>query len=160
MVGGRRRRAALRSALVRALLVALAAPLLDLGDRRLLFLEHAVEEVDHPLRVQQRVEPVVGPQLQQLAELAPGFVGFVLEQVGDAQHAVRLDDLALAVEQHVRVEQRVQDLDRALVLGASERGAPAIEGVARRAGVAGAGPVGPTAMSAPASAAATMPRAI
>ena len=46
----------------------------------------------------------------------------------------------------------MQHLDRALVLGASERGAPAVEGVARRRGVAGAGAVGPAARSAPASA--------
>ena len=80
-----------------------------------------VEEVDDLLRVEQRIEAVVGAQLEQLVELALRLLGLVLEQVRDAQHAVRLDDLALAVEQHLGVEQRVQDLDGALVLGAPER---------------------------------------
>ena len=86
---------------------------LHLGDHRLFFPEDAVEEVDDPLRIQQRVEPVVGAQLQQLVKLAPRLLRLVLEQVGDAQHAPRLHDLAFAVEQHLGVQQRVQDLDRA-----------------------------------------------
>ena len=46
-------------ALVRRLLLALQAALIHRIDQLLLFLQHAVEEVDHPLRVQQRVEAVV-----------------------------------------------------------------------------------------------------
>ena len=114
------------------LLIAQAPARLDRRDRALLLLDHAVEEVDDPLRIEQRIEAVVGAELEQLAELAPRLVGLVLEQVGDAQHAVRLHHLPLAVEQHLGIEQRVQDLDGAAVLGPAERGATAVEGLARR----------------------------
>ncbi len=118
------------------LLIALASPGLEGGDLGLLFLDDRVEGVDHLLRIEQRIEPIVRAQLEQLVKLAPRAVRFVLVKVGHAEHAVRLDDLALAVEQHLRIEQGVEDLDGALVLRAAEGGPPAIEGLAGR-GVGG-----------------------
>src|SRR5262245_33635559 len=53
------------------------------------FLPHVLEEVEHPLRIQLRIESEVGTQPQQLAELAVRVVRLVLEQVSDAEHAVR-----------------------------------------------------------------------
>ena len=118
------------------LLIPQAPAGLDRRDRALLLLDDAVEEVDHPLRIEQRVEAVVGAELEQLAEFAPRLVGLILEQVGDAQHAVGLNRLALAVEAHLGIHQRVQELDGAAVLGPAEGGAAAVERLPRRAAAA------------------------
>ena len=54
----------------------LLPPRLDLGQLALVFAEHPVEEVDHLGRVEERVEAVVGAQLQELAELLRGAAAF------------------------------------------------------------------------------------
>src|SRR5450631_94692 len=113
--------------------IAALASRFDRHDLGLLRLDHGVEGVDHLLRIEQRIEPVVGAKLEQLVELPLRLLSFTGEQVGDAQDPVRLDHLALAVEQHVGVEQRVQEIDGALVLRPPERRSPAIEGFVRRA---------------------------
>ena len=95
-------------------------------------LTHDVEEVDDALRIEQRIEAVVGPQLEQLAELALArSSASVLEQARDAQHAVRLHDLALALEPHLGVDERAQQLDGAPVLGAREGVPAALERLVR-----------------------------
>ena len=57
--------------------VAQLAPALDGGDLALLVLDHRVEGVDHLLRIEQRIEAVIGPQLEQLVKLALGLFGLV-----------------------------------------------------------------------------------
>ena len=63
------------------LLIASLAACLDGHDLGLFLLDHGVEGVDHLLRIEQRIEPVVGAQLEQLVELALRLLALAGEEV-------------------------------------------------------------------------------
>jgi hypothetical protein len=92
-------------------LLRLPALALELGQLRLLLLEHVVEEVHHHRWIQQPIHPVVGPQLQQLPELVRRLGVLPLVKVSHPQHPVGAGHLPLGLQPGVGVEQRPQDLD-------------------------------------------------
>ena len=57
--------------------------------------QNPIEEVHHLWRIEQGIEAVGGPHLQELAELLGGNLVVPLENLSDPEHAVGLDDLAL-----------------------------------------------------------------
>jgi hypothetical protein len=78
--------------------------------------QNPIEEVHHLGRIEQGIEAVVGPQLQEPAELLSRSVAVALKKLGNSEHAMGLNDLALRLQADLGVEQGPQDLDGPAVL--------------------------------------------
>ena len=116
------------------------------GDRRFLFLDHAVEEVDDALRIEQRIEAVVG------AQLAAACGTRAARRRACSRTGRRRP--ACGAPARPRPRCRAAPPDRAAGAGSRSRAGtrrartPCARGRRRRAprGCAGSGPVGPAAM--------------
>ena len=92
---------------------------LDFG---LVGVQNPIEEIHHLGWIEQRIEAVVGSQLQEAAELLGRGVAVALEQLGHPEHAVGLNDLPLRLQAYLGVEQGPQDLDGPAIFATVKRG--------------------------------------